>query len=116
MKPQPKIPVVAAPEVTAIAVETTVTESDLLRKELTEQKDLNLRLAADFENFKRRSRQEVETRAAAQKESFIHELLPSLDNLERALASGATPRISEVSSGCGDDSAAIALVASPAWH
>jgi len=91
MKPQPKIPVVAAPEVTAIAVETTVTESDLLRKELTEQKDLNLRLAADFENFKRRSRQEVETRAAAQKESFIHELLPSLDNLERALASGATP-------------------------
>ena len=60
-------------------------------EQIAEQKDLNLRLAADFENFKRRSRQEVESRAAAQKESFIRELLPSLDNLERALASGASP-------------------------
>jgi molecular chaperone GrpE (heat shock protein) len=31
-----------------------------LREELVEQKDLNLRLAADLENFKRRSRQEDE--------------------------------------------------------
>ncbi len=78
-------------EASASATMDTATEADLLRQELAEQKDLNLRLAADFENFKRRSRQEVETRAAAQKESFIQELLPSLDNLERALASGATP-------------------------
>ena len=91
MKTEPKNLVVTTPAVTAIAVEAPVTESDTLHKELSEQKDLNLRLAADFENFKRRSRQEVETRAAAQKESFIRELLPSLDNLERALASGATP-------------------------
>ena len=91
MKTEPKNPAVTTPAVTAIAVEAPVTESDTLHKELSEQKDLNLRLAADFENFKRRSRQEVETRAAAQKESFIRELLPSLDNLERALASGATP-------------------------
>jgi molecular chaperone GrpE len=75
----------------ASAAKITATELDPLRQELAEQKDLNLRLAADFENFKRRSRQEVESRAAAQKESFIRELLPSLDNLERALASGATP-------------------------
>ncbi len=50
---------------------------------------MNLRLAADFDNFKRRTREEGETRAAAQKESFIRELLPAIDNLERALASGA---------------------------
>jgi molecular chaperone GrpE len=80
-----------APEASALPPEITATESDPLRQELAEQKDLNLRLAADFENFKRRSRQEVESRAAAQKESFIRELLPSLDNLERALASGASP-------------------------
>jgi len=73
------------------AAKTTATDSDSLRQELAEQKDLNLRLAADFENFKRRSRQEVESRAASQKESFIRELLPSLDNLERALASGVSP-------------------------
>ena len=91
MKPEPKIPVVAEPAVSTIAAETAATGSDSLRKELGEQKDLYLRLMADFENFKRRSRQEVETRAAAQKESFIRELLPSLDILERALASGATP-------------------------
>ncbi len=67
------------------------TESELLRAELAEQKDQNLRLAADFENFKRRSRQESEVRASAQKESFIQELLPVLDNLERAMGSGASP-------------------------
>ena len=66
------------------------TESEALLKDLAEQKDLHLRLAADFENFKRRSRQESEARAAAQKESFILELLPVMDNLERALAAGTT--------------------------
>lgn len=70
--------------------EVAATESDSLRQELAEQKDLRLHLAADFENFKRRSRQEAEARAAAQKESFIQELLPVIDNLERALAPGAS--------------------------
>jgi molecular chaperone GrpE len=65
-------------------------EPDTFQLELTRQKDLHLRLAADFENFKRRSRQESEGRAAAQKESFIAELLPVIDNLERALAAGAS--------------------------
>ena len=91
MKQEIQDPPSVGPQAIDSATKITATNSDPLRQELTEQKDLNLRLAADFENFKRRSRQEVETRAAAQKESFIHELLPSLDNLERALASGATP-------------------------
>jgi molecular chaperone GrpE len=90
MKQEIQNPRSVGPEASATAAEITTTESDPLRQELAEQKDLNLRLAADFENFKRRSRQEVESRAAAQKESFIRELLPSLDNLERALASGAS--------------------------
>ena len=75
-------PASAKPE----AAETAATESEALLKDLAEQKDLHLRLAADFENFKRRSRQETEARAAAQKDSFIVELLPVIDNLERALA------------------------------
>ena len=79
----------AGAEADAFTAGTAATESDALRKKLADQTDLNLRLAADFENFKRRSLQEAEGRAAAQKESFIHELLPALDNLERALASGA---------------------------
>src|SRR6202142_3436414 len=76
-------------EAKASTVEAATTEPDPLPDELAKQKDLNLRLAADFENFKRRNRQEGETRAAAQKESFIQELLPVIDNLERALAAGA---------------------------
>ena len=71
------------------AAETAVNESETLLKDLAEQKDLHLRLAADFDNFKRRSRQESEARAVAQKEAFIVELLPVIDNLERALAADA---------------------------
>ena len=77
--PEPIEPAKAAPS-----------DSEMLLQDLATQKDLYLRLAADFDNFKRRSRQESETRAAAQKESFIAELLPVVDNLERALASGAS--------------------------
>lgn len=57
-----------------------------LEAELAKEKDLYLRLAADFDNFRKRSAQEAERRAAAQKEAFIRELLPIIDNLERALS------------------------------
>ena len=83
MKTEIQDPLSAEPDA---ASETAASESEALLKDLAEQKDLHLRLAADFENFKRRSRQETEARAAAQKDSFIVELLPVIDNLERALA------------------------------
>ena len=90
MNPGLPNPPSAGPETGALTVEPAATESDSIREQLAERKDVNLRLAADFKVFKRRSRQESEVRAAAQKESFIHELLPAIDNLERALASGAS--------------------------
>lgn len=90
MKTESFNPPVVEADANATTAETTATESEALLKDLAEQKDLHLRLAADFENFKRRSRQESESRAAAQKESFIVELLPVIDNLERALAAGAS--------------------------
>ncbi len=62
-------------------------ELDALRTELASQKDNFLRLAADFDNFRKRTVRETEHRGAAQKEAFIRELLPVVDNLERALAS-----------------------------
>ena len=65
-------------------------ESAALRLELSEQKDRYLRLAADFENYRRRSRQEIESRAAAPKDAFMIELLPVIDNLERAVAAGTS--------------------------
>ena len=90
MNPKVQNPPSAGSEASAFTAEAVATDSDSLRDKLAEQTDLKLRLAADFENYKRRSRQESEVRAAAQKESFIHELLPAIDNLERALASGAS--------------------------
>jgi molecular chaperone GrpE len=90
MNPEFQTTPAAGSDANVFSAEAAATESDSLRKELAGQKNLNLRLAADFQNFKRRSRQEDEARAVAQKESFIQELLPVIDNLERALAAGAS--------------------------
>ena len=59
-----------------------------LKAELATEKDRCLRLAADFNNFRKRTAQESERRAASQKKGFIQELLPFIDNLERALSNG----------------------------
>lgn len=46
-----------------------------------------LRTAADFENFRKRSRREQEDAARKGKESTVKDLLPVFDNLERAIQS-----------------------------
>jgi molecular chaperone GrpE len=66
------------------------TELERLRSELAAQQARESRLANDFESFRRRTRQETETRATAQKNALILELLPALDNLERALSPGTS--------------------------
>lgn len=43
------------------------------------------RLAADFENYKRRTRQELADRTQYANEELVRKLLPILDNLRRAL-------------------------------
>lgn len=67
-------------------VEANGLPSAAIPPELAEQKDAYVRLAADFDNYKRRTRRDSERDAAAKKEALIHELLPVLDNLELALA------------------------------
>ena len=88
MNPEIIDPLRAVPEVETVASDAAILELATLRAELARQIELHLHLAADFENFKRRSRAEADARAAAQKDGFIQELLPVIDNLERALASG----------------------------
>jgi molecular chaperone GrpE len=51
-----------------------------------EQDDRLLRLAADFENYKKRAAREREEYVALANERLLKELLPILDDLERALA------------------------------
>jgi molecular chaperone GrpE len=58
-----------------------------LQAELAAERDRYLRLVADFDNFRRRTAREAERSAATQKEAFIRDLLPAIDNLERALGS-----------------------------
>ena len=54
--------------------------------ELAEKENRYLRLQADFENFRRRTRQEKEELAAVVTQNLLKDLLPFLDNFERALA------------------------------
>ena len=61
-----------------------------LQAELAGERDRYLRLVADFDNFRRRTAREAERSAATQKEAFIRDLLPVIDNLERALGSDAS--------------------------
>ncbi len=55
-------------------------------KELAECKDKMLRLAAELENFKKRVEREKLEHMKYALEEFAKELLPFLDNLERAIA------------------------------
>lgn len=56
-----------------------------LEEEVKEAEDKYLRLYAEFENFKKRKNQEIETNNKYKSQSVISSILPSLDNLERAL-------------------------------
>jgi molecular chaperone GrpE len=55
-------------------------------------KDQLLRTAADFEIFRKRSRKDVEEAERRGKEDAVRELLPVIDNLERAVAAAAAAK------------------------
>ncbi|MDH3963093.1 MAG: nucleotide exchange factor GrpE [Deltaproteobacteria bacterium] len=56
-----------------------------LEDELSETRERVLRTAADAENFKKRLQREKEEQTRYANESLMRELLPVIDNLERAL-------------------------------
>lgn len=59
-------------------------EADALRAELAEQKNLLLRTAAEFDNYKKRTERERLMTAEYAKSTVIKTLLPVFDNVERA--------------------------------
>lgn len=63
---------------------------ELLQQELAESKDQFLRLAAEFENFKKRMERERENLIKYAGENILRELLNTVDNLDRALEQGST--------------------------
>jgi molecular chaperone GrpE len=73
----------AAPE------DTTSTSEDVspfaaLEAERDKLKDQLLRMAADFDNFRKRTRKDLEQVDKRAREETLRELLPIFDNLERA--------------------------------
>lgn len=60
-------------------------ELTLLQKRYDELNDRYLRLHADLENFKRRSRQEQAAAVKYRAQDLLTQLLPVMDNFERAL-------------------------------
>ena len=64
--------------------ESTINESDTLKKEIEEQKDKYLRLYSEFENFRRRiNKERIELISNAGQE-ILKSLLPVIDDMERA--------------------------------
>ena len=76
-------------EAADVTVEDVPAEEDKtseLEAQLQEKNDRILRLQADFENFRRRTAKEKEELAAVITQNILSDLLPLLDNFERAMA------------------------------
>ncbi|MBC8218440.1 MAG: nucleotide exchange factor GrpE [Planctomycetes bacterium] len=87
INPEPSSSATDTQNPSASIADVASTDPAMLRRQLAAQKDDYLRLTADFDKFIKRTQRDSEQQAALEKEAFIHELLPILDNLERALAS-----------------------------
>jgi molecular chaperone GrpE len=60
-----------------------------LELKLEEMSQKNLRLQADYDNFRRRTREEQAASLKYKSQSLLEQLLPALDNFERALKTEA---------------------------
>jgi molecular chaperone GrpE len=70
----------------AITEKTDEDEIADLKAEVEAEQNKYLRLLADFDNFKRRSQKDREIASKFRSQSLLTDLLPVLDNFERALA------------------------------
>lgn len=61
-----------------------LTREQELEKQLAEKNDQLLRLAAEYDNFRRRSQREKDDLYKSSKAMVVAELLPIIDNFERA--------------------------------
>lgn len=65
--------------------ETGENELEILREEINKQRDKNLRLLAEFENYKKRSAREFTDLIKTASRDIMADLLPVLDDFDRAL-------------------------------
>jgi molecular chaperone GrpE len=78
----------ATPEAADSAVSAVTAERDQLRDQL-------LRTAADFDNFRKRTRKEIEDARTRGREDAVKDVLPVFDNLERAVSAAASAQTIE---------------------
>lgn len=71
-------------EVKTPTLEELTAEIEALRKESAEKDDKYLRMAAEYDNFRRRSREEKDAIYETAVADTVAALLPIIDNLERA--------------------------------
>ena len=81
-QPEEQAAEAAAPEETP---DPLLEELEALKKNLSDQEDKFLRLAAEYDNYRRRSQKEKESAWADSKAETAAAFLPVYDNLERAL-------------------------------
>ena len=79
----------------ALTIDELQKRLDEKKKEYEELYDRFLRATADFENFKKRAEREKLDRIKFANEDLVRELLPVVDNLERALASSESSKNTE---------------------
>lgn len=68
------------------SVEEQADETAVLREQLEAEQNKYLRLLADYDNFKRRVQKDRQDAEKFRSQSLLTDLLPVLDNFERALA------------------------------
>ncbi len=73
-------------EVDAAALADVARQIDTLKAQLEERNNQYVRIAADFENFRKRNQKEKEELEQQVKRNTITELLPVVDNFDRARA------------------------------
>jgi len=75
-------------------------EDDAPEARIARYKDQLLRAAADFDNFRKRAKRDTEDAERRGREDMLRELLPVIDNLERAVAAADTAKdVAAVSEG-----------------
>jgi len=76
--------------IVAEAEESQETEAEALQRELAETRDQMMRIAAEFDNFRKRMEREKSKLLKYAGENILRDLLTTLDNLDRAVEQGNT--------------------------
>ncbi|MFN3849759.1 MAG: nucleotide exchange factor GrpE [Spirosomataceae bacterium] len=92
---EPEVLAEETPAIEQVADETPVSDSEMsneekLQIEVAEMKDKYIRMYSEFENFRRRTAKEKTELILNASEGVIKDLLPVLDDFERALQSFET--------------------------